>query len=268
MVERVPRQLALRLFVLLLAAIAMVSCARGGGASPGTGRGSSGGSPSLPPTSAPPPGASTTSVPSERPVAGGTLRRHWISSRLDGQVYAKPVVWKSLVLVATEDDSVYALSLATGRQVWSAHLASPAPAAALPCGDINPLGITSTPGLDRRTGRLFVLAETYVNSSVSHRLFALDASDGHVLWSERADPLGMTSPRDQQQRPALVISRGRVYVSYGGLYGDCGTYRGYVVGLQVSAPGAMITFSVAAANQAAIWSPSGPAVDAAGDLFV
>ena len=62
----------------------------------------------------------------------------WTSPAVDGQIYGEPLVYAGRVYVATENDTVYALSAATGAVVWSTHLGHPVPAASLPCGDITP----------------------------------------------------------------------------------------------------------------------------------
>jgi outer membrane protein assembly factor BamB len=197
----------------------------------------------------------------------GALRRRWTSPTLDGQVYAEPLVTGGLVIVATENDTLYGINAATGQVAWSTHVGTPVGRGALPCGNIDPLGITSTPAIDPATHRLFALAETSTNGTVGHQLVALDPSTGAVVFRESADPAGM-APHDQQQRPALAVSGGRVYVAYGGLFGDCGTYRGWVVAAPTSGPGPLLSFAVAATNQGAIWAPAGPVIDGAGDVWV
>lgn len=79
------------------------------------------------------------------------LTRAW-STELDGAVYAEPLVVGDRVLVATEGDSLYALDAATGQVQWQTTVGSPVPLRALPCGNINPLGITGTPVYDPVTG--------------------------------------------------------------------------------------------------------------------
>ena len=44
--------------------------------------------------------------------------------------------------------------------------------------------------------------------------------------SANADPGGIQNPLYIQQRAALAIGNGRVYVGYGGYAGDCGPYHG------------------------------------------
>ncbi|HUZ43452.1 MAG TPA: PQQ-binding-like beta-propeller repeat protein [Acidimicrobiales bacterium] len=191
----------------------------------------------------------------------------WTSPTLDGQVYAEPLVDGSLVIVATEGDTVYGLSAGSGAVVWSTHLGSPVPQSDLPCGDINPLGITGTPVIDPSTGRLYLVAEELVGGKVVHQLAALDANSGKVIFTESADPAGMNAT-DQQQRAALTLSGGNVYVEYGGLYGDCGSYHGWVVSAPASGPGTLTVYQVPTQNEGAVWAPPGAVLDSSGNLFV
>jgi len=78
--------------------------------------------------------------------AAGSVRSSWTVS-VDGPVYAQPLIVGSEVIIATENDTVYALNESTGAVRWSRHLASPVPSG-LPCGDIDPSGITGTPVAD------------------------------------------------------------------------------------------------------------------------
>src|SRR5207244_9012584 len=71
-----------------------------------------------------------------------------------------------------------------------------------------------------------------------HRIFALSLKDGAPLpgWPiDVADVLRTKSEsfdsRVQNQRGALTILNGTLYVPYGGFYGDCGDYHGWVVGV-------------------------------------
>ena len=63
-----------------------------------------------------------------------------------------PFLKGSEVIVATENDTVYALDASTGAVRWSRHLASPVPSG-LPCGNIDSSGITGTPVADVAAGR-------------------------------------------------------------------------------------------------------------------
>ncbi|MGH3526961.1 MAG: PQQ-binding-like beta-propeller repeat protein, partial [Pseudonocardiaceae bacterium] len=74
----------------------------------------------------------------------GTLRTAW-QTKLDGAVYGQPLVIGDRVIAATEHNTVYALAAADGHVLWSASLGQPVPGSDLPCGNIDPLGITGTP---------------------------------------------------------------------------------------------------------------------------
>ena len=61
-----------------------------------------------------------------------TTARAWTSPALDGELYGEPLVFDGRVYVATEHDTVYSLSAATGAVVWSNHVANPVPVIAAP----------------------------------------------------------------------------------------------------------------------------------------
>jgi outer membrane protein assembly factor BamB len=75
-------------------------------------------------------------------------------------------------------------------------------------------------------------------------------------------------PRAHQQRAALALSQGLVYVAYGGLTGDCSDYIGRVVAARTDGQGDLLSFQVPTTREGGIWTPAGPTVDASGDLFV
>jgi len=195
------------------------------------------------------------------PVEG--LVHAW-SAQLDGAVYGEPLGVQGRVIVATEADSVYALDPATGLVAWRQHLGIPVPMSSLPCGDIDPLGITSTPVYDPATGSLFVVAEV---AGPKHVLYALDATTGAVRWSRGVDPAG-DDPNAHQQRAALALANGYVYTGFGGLFGDCGAYRGEVVGVPTTGDGTTITYQVPVAREGAVWATGGPVLDGQGNLYV
>jgi outer membrane protein assembly factor BamB len=183
----------------------------------------------------------------------GVVRQSWTAS-VDGAVYAQPLVVGSEVIVATENDSVYALSASSGAVMWTRHLTSPV-TAGLPCGNINPSGITGTPVADPATGRLWVVTFTAQPAS-RHTLWELDLATGRTLWQRPIDVAG-SDPRAQQQRGALTLLGSQVYVPFGGLYGDCSDYKGRVVGAPVSGSGPVVSFTTPNQRQAGIWAPAG-----------
>ncbi len=198
--------------------------------------------------------------------AAGKLTARW-TARLDGAVYAQPLVVGNMVIAATEDDSVYALSESTGKVVWRTHLGTPVPQSALNgCGDIFPLGITGTPIYDQANGLVYAVAET---TGYHHILFGLSVSDGAVKVKRDVDiPSAANSPAYNQQRPALAITDGRVYVSFGGLFGNCGPHIGSVVGVPLSGAGKLISYFVPTSREGAIWGTAGPVLGPDGDFWV
>ena len=107
-----------------------------------------------------------------------TGARAWTSPTLDGQLYGEPLVFGERIYVATENDTVYALSATTGAIAWSAHLGTPVPSGSLPCGDIAPtVGITGTPVIDRARHEIFVVADELRNGTPAHLL-----RPEHRLW--------------------------------------------------------------------------------------
>jgi outer membrane protein assembly factor BamB len=201
------------------------------------------------------------------PVSNFTsVAKGWTSPALDGLVFAEPLVYGGDVFVATENNSVYALSAQDGTVVWHTNLGPGSPTGnhQLPCGDIFPVtGITGTPVIDPSTGLLYVVSD----SNYHHVLSALKVSDGSVVFYKTAEPPGFNEST-QQQRTALTLANGMVYFGYGGLAGDCGQYWGYEVGIPANGTGSMVYYQVPTAREGAIWAPDGATVDSSGNVYV
>lgn len=194
-----------------------------------------------------------------------TVRAEWASpTALDGQLYAEPLACGNTVYATTEGDSVYAINASNGAVIWHASLGTPMPGAALPCGDIDPSGVTGTPVLDPSHGTLYVVA--FVTPG-QHVLFGLNVANGSVRSQVVVDPAG-SDPLAQQQRGALALANGYVYIPFGGLYGDCGRYHGWVVGAPTSGSGGLVAYQVPTHNEGGIWAAGGIVVATDGDLFV
>jgi outer membrane protein assembly factor BamB len=198
----------------------------------------------------------------------------WGPAQVDGDVYAQPLVSGSVVYVATENDSIYALNAATGAVLWQRSLGTPVPSGDLPCGDISPtVGITSTPAIDPSTGRIYAVADVLSGGAVNHELFALNAATGGPVagFPVAVDPPG-SDHTALLQRASLALDGGRVIIPYGGNAGDCATYHGWLVSAAEDGSGTPTTFEVnapAGEHGGAIWgSGDAPAVDSAGHVFV
>src|SRR5882757_3591607 len=191
----------------------------------------------------------------------GPLSLAW-HAKLDGAVYGQPLVVGERILAATENDTVYALDPATGAIRWQTHLGTPQPQKGLPCGDIDPLGITSTMAYDRFTNRLFAVAET---AGGSHTLIGMDVDTGTVEVQTMVDPPKGDSIA-HQQRAALSIVDNKVFIAYGGLFGDCGNYRGTVLSVRTDGTDPH-SYVVPTKREAGIWAPGGATLEGSRLLY-
>jgi len=195
--------------------------------------------------------------------AAGRLSIAW-RRHLDGAVYGQPLVVGGLVIAATEGDTVYGLDRATGQVRWHVHLGTPVPLSALPCGNIDPLGITGTPVYDPATRLVYAVAET---TGFRHVLAAITVPAGKLAFT-RDVPTPDGNPRYDQQRAALALDRGRVYVAFGGLLGDCGPYQGSINGVPAPGQGPIVSYKVPTAREAGMWGAGGPVVGPDGTIYV
>ena len=197
--------------------------------------------------------------------------RAWTSPTLDGQLYGEPLVSGGRIFVATQNDTVYALSVTDGSVEWSRHVGTPVPSGSLPCGNISPsVGITGTPVIDEARSELFVVADELVDGSPAHELIGMDTTTGKTELTQHVDPTGST-PAALLQRTGLAVDAGHVVFGYGGNYGDCGSYRGWVVSVPEGG-GTPAEFAVDAADgesRGAIWmGGAAPVVDGSGNVWV
>jgi polyvinyl alcohol dehydrogenase (cytochrome) len=200
-----------------------------------------------------------------------TGKRAWTSPALDGEIFGEPLLFAGRVYVATENDTVYALSAATGAVAWSAHLASPVPSGDLPCGDITPtVGITGTPVIDPARDEIFAVADELTRGAPAHVLVGLSAATGKTEMTQDVDPAGADTAA-LLQRTGLTLDDGRVVFGMGGNFGDCASYRGRVLAVPETG-GRPLMFTVDAGpgeSQGAVWmGGAAPVVDSAGDIWV
>jgi polyvinyl alcohol dehydrogenase (cytochrome) len=172
---------------------------------------------------------------------------------LDSAVYGQPIVIGDTVFAATENDTVYALAAHDGAIRWQKHLGTPVQRAELGCGNIAPLGITGTMAYDPATRAVFAVTDT---TGGEKTLYGLSAATGATVQRRNVDP-----PKGDrvahQQRSALTVWNGRVYVAYGGHSGDCGNYIGAVVSVPTSGDGASTSYAIPTNREGGIWAPGG-----------
>lgn len=175
---------------------------------------------------------------------------------LDGAVYAQPLIIGDRVVAATEGGSLYVLDARSGKVVWRRHIADPVPLSDLPCGNIDPLGITGTPVYDQATGLVFAVAET---TGGRHLLAGVSLVTSRIMIRREVEP-PRGSPIATQQRPALAAYGGRVYIAFGGLDGDCADYVGSVVSVATSGQGPVDSYAVPTSRGGGIWATGGAVV--------
>ena len=243
--------------------------------------------------------AETTLTPAN---VNGTTFGKLASFAVDGQVYAQPLVvtgvavpgrgTHDVVLVATEADDVYAFD-AHGNNpapgyLWRTSLLrageTTVPASDYGSTDITPqVGITGTPVVDPATGTLYVVgAFKEANGTYQQRLSALALTTGAttlggpVVIAATAPGTGAGSaggtvsfdPFRENQRPALTLANGQVYVAWAS-HADQGPYHGWLMAYAASTLRQDAVYDVNPnGNDDGIWmSGGGIAVDAAGNLY-
>ncbi len=207
----------------------------------------------------------------------------------------------NLLIVATVNDSVYAFD-ADDRSVtapyWTVSFVR-APNIVPPSnGDMSALGacggyyqdfsgnmgIVGTPVIDPATGTLYLVARTKeFGTNFVQRLHALDVATG----TERANSPAVISatfpgdgagsvngvipfdPARQNQRPALALVNGVVYISWSS-HCDNGPYHGWVIGYDAMSMQQTAVFNdTPNGYNGGIWmSGQGPAADTTGNLYL
>jgi outer membrane protein assembly factor BamB len=193
-----------------------------------------------------------------------------------GNVHAQPLYIEGgpngpMIIVVTASNNIYALNATTGTVIWQRNV-GPAVTSGLPCGNINPVGTIGTPVVDVASGAL--LFDALIDGMVKkHFIYSLNVDTGATNpgWPVDVNATAMyngiifDSPV-QEDRGALALVNGVVYVPYSGYGGDCGTYHGWVVGVDINNPvnvGAWAT----TATKGGIWGHSGVASDGT-NMFV
>src|SRR5437667_6009877 len=196
---------------------------------------------------------------------------------ISGHVYAQPLYVEGgpngpMVIAVTESNNVYALHADTGLPIWSRTDIGPAVTSGLPCGNINPAGITGTPVVDLTSRRLFFDA-LIDGATKKHFIYSLDVDTGVTTPGWPVDVNATASYNSinfvslaQEERGALALVNGIVYVSYSGYLGDCGNYHGWVVGFDINNPANVGAWATTAIG-GGIWGHGGVASDGT-NMFV
>jgi hypothetical protein len=233
----------------------------------------------------------------------GKVGEFTVDGRIDGEVLYLGQIsisgqMKNVIYFATENDTVYAvdadsISGTTATVLWSKSLVPSGEALALneqspfPCGNITTRGVEGTPVIDRGRNAIYAVAMTMnstTNTSQFFRIHALDLTNGNELFrgpttvaatypGTKGNVFGGVvtfSAREQSNRTGLLETGGNIYVAFGGQYGDCGLYSGWVISYNADtlAQSGVIDLNPNSI-QGGMWEgQAGPSADAAGSVYV
>jgi hypothetical protein len=222
------------------------------------------------------------------------------SCPIDGYAYAQPLYVPNLtiaglgthnvVFIATEKDTVFAFDADANPCVllWKTSLipagsqAIETPNFQITSTDIVPfVGITGTPVIGGSPPTLYVVAATQtiaLNPTYSQQMYALNLTavppqvQPAGAGVEIATPSGSAAvfnPMLENQRPALLLVNGTVYIAFGS-YGGQGDYHGWLFAYNASSLLQTGVFDVTPdAIQGGIWqSGGGPSADSNQNVFV
>src|SRR5690348_5569084 len=187
-----------------------------------------------------------------------------------GYVYAQPLLARrpgsgeAMLIVANDRDEVAAIDAGSGAQIWERTLGEPVKRAALPCGIVPFVGVTGAPVIDPKRATLYLDAMVMREGEPRHEIYALALADGSIEPGWPVDVAGALKgsflSSVQNQRGALALFAGRVFVAYSGHYGDCGDFHGVVVGVSPCDPAKVESFTTRA-RSGGIWGQGGIAGD-------
>ena len=198
----------------------------------------------------------------------GPLNPRWTSVALGGRIYAEPLLVGNVLIVADLSDTITALDAGTGAMVWQRNVGTPVtiPSSGFGCGNVSPDGIIGTPVVDPVAGIVYAVA---LEQPANYYLVGLDLQTGTPRFPQVGiAPTGF-DPHLQQQRGALTLANGTVYVPFGGFIGDCGNYHGWVVGVPATGSGTQVFFNDnnGHGRAAGFWASGGGSADASGNLY-
>jgi outer membrane protein assembly factor BamB len=181
---------------------------------------------------------------------------------------------KGAFFVATTSNDVYALDETTGAVLWQQSIGSAPLMTGVGCGNVTPVGIISTPVIDAASRTIFVAGAVGDGVIVRHEVHALNVDTGVERLGWPVDVSALTAPGPiafnapaQNQRGALSLVNGILYVPYGGHAGDCSQYRGWVVAIKIADPTQTAAWATAGMGEG-IWAPGGMASTGDGVLAI
>jgi len=216
-------------------------------------------------------------------MAAGKTKDASFAAAFTGSMWASPLYaangpsGKGVFVAVTTGNDVFALDETDGHVVWMKNIGSSPTAnqsGSPTCGNIHPLGILSTPVIDATNRKVYVAGAIGTTSIMRHEIHSIALDDGSDAttggWPVNVSALSsgsltfMAANSYQNQRGALSLVNGILYVTYGGHVGDCGAYHGWVVAADTTASTVSAAAWATAGQGEAIWAPGGTASDGNG----
>ena len=217
---------------------------------------------------------------------------------LDGVVDAEPLYvggipipgqgTHNLLIVATENDSLYALDADTGAEIWKTALVPAGETASADggCTQVVPqIGITSTPAIEFKTGStegavLAVAMSKDAFGEYHHRLYKVNLTGGKTLASveiaakypgtgiESNGTVDIFNPAQYKERSGLLLLNGVVYLSWAS-HCDRLPFTGWIMGYDANTLAETTVLNITPNGEAgAMWgSGAGFAADANGFIY-
>jgi hypothetical protein len=218
---------------------------------------------------------------------------------VDGPVDAEPLYLSAVpisgngthnvLIVVTENDSVYAFDADSGAEIWqiTALKAGETPSDDRGCGQVSPqIGITSTPVIgrpSRSNGVIYVVAMSKDSSGHYHqRLHAIDAATGDELYKGPVDIAAkypgigdstsggyvVFDPAQYKERSGLLLLSGVVYLAWAS-HCDIRPYTGWIMAYDATTLAQKSVLNVTPnGNEGAIWgSGGGLTADSGGNIY-
>ena len=225
----------------------------------------------------------------------GKINNFPVDAKVDAQpLYASGVAvpgngTHNLLIVVTENDSVYAFDADSGTVVWQKSMLQSGETFSddRGCPQVSPtMGITSTPVIDRSrgaNGAIYLVAMSKNGSTYHQRLHALDLATGADLFSgpkeitatfpgtgDNTDGTNVVfDPKQYKERMGLLLLNGVIYTAWAS-HCDFSPYTAWIMGHNADtlAPTTVLNV-VPNGSLGAFWSSGGGiAADPQGNIYL